>query len=63
MSVKELRKKIKKDVDVIPEDRLQSLSEYMASLKRPSIKQQIEEGRADEREGRTVNWRDVRDDV
>ena len=63
MSVKELRKKIKKDVDVIPASRLEKLSEYIATLKTPSLKQQMEEGLADMRAGRTRDYREIRDDV
>lgn len=63
MKTTELRKKIKKAVDGIPDDRLSSLADYVEFLKRPTIEERIVAAEKAVRAGRGVSWRKVRSDV
>jgi hypothetical protein len=63
MSVKELRKTIKKIVDRLPEGQLASLSDIVAAMDRPPIMARIRKAEKDFRAGRGKNWREIRGDV
>ena len=58
-----LRREIKKAIDRIPEDRLESLADYVAFLNRPSLKEQVEEAERAFTAGKGIDWRKVRSDV
>ena len=63
MSVTELRRKIKKEIDKVPSTRLASLADYVRFLNTPTVKDRIAQARKDFAEGKGVDWRKVRDDV
>lgn len=63
MTQTQLRSEIKKAVDRLPQDRLESLADYIAFLSRPALRQQVETAEADLKANRGTNWRKVRDDV
>ena len=63
MSRASLRKEIEKAIDRMPEERLSSLTDYVAFLNRPNLKQQIDAAERDLKAGKGVNWRKVRSDV
>jgi len=58
-----LRREIKKAVDQIPPERLESLADFVSFLTRPSLAQRIETAENDIKAGEGVNWRKVRSDV
>ena len=58
-----LRREIKKAVDRLPEDRLESVADYIAFVNRPTLKQRIEKAEEEFKAGKGINWRKVRDDV
>jgi len=58
-----LRREIKKAVDQIPPERLESLADFVSFLTRPSLAQRIETAENDIKAGKGVNWRKVRSDV
>jgi len=63
MSSVKLRREIKKAVDQIPPERLESLADFVSFLTRPSLAQRIETAENDIKAGEGVNWRKVRSDV
>jgi hypothetical protein len=63
MSTLELRREIKKAVDRLPPDRLESLADYVHFLTRPSLAQRLDEAEKAIAAGRGINWRKVRTDV
>ena len=63
MSIVELRREIKKLVDRLPPDRLNSLADYVHFLNRPSLGKRLEDAEKAIAEGKSVNWRKVRSDV
>ena len=63
MSTSELRKVIKKAVDKLPPDRLESLADYVNFLSRPSLDKRIKDAEQAFAEGKGKNWRSVRSDV
>jgi hypothetical protein len=63
MSTAELRRDIKKAVDRLPPDRLESLADFVAFLNRPSITQRVGAAEKAVASGKGVNWRKVRSDV
>jgi hypothetical protein len=63
MKNSELRRRIKKDVDRIPDERLNSLADYVEFLKTPPIEVRVAIAEKAIKEGRGVNWRKVRRDV
>jgi hypothetical protein len=63
MSTKELRQEIKKAVDRLPAERLESLADYVAFLGRASVDRRIKDGERAIAAGEGVNWRTVRSDV
>jgi hypothetical protein len=63
MSTGELRREIKKAVDRVPTERLESLAEYVQFLSRPSLKRRLKDAEEAIAGGKGVNWRSVRRDV
>jgi hypothetical protein len=63
MTTNELRREIKKTIDRVPPDRLESLADYVQYLTRPSLEQRIKEAEKEIAAGKGVNWRSVRRDV
>lgn len=63
MSTVELRRKIKKEIDRLPPDRLESLSDYVQFLNRPPLTQRVAAAEKAIASGKGVNWRRVRSDV
>jgi hypothetical protein len=57
MSTNELRKVIKKAVDHVPPDRLESLADYVQFLSRPSLEKRIEEAEEAFAGGKGQKWR------
>jgi hypothetical protein len=60
MAASILRREIKNAVDELPNDRLTSLADYVAFLKRPTLRQQIAKAERDLKAGKGINWRHVR---
>jgi len=58
-----LRREIKKAVDRLPPERLESLADYVLFLTRPSLVKRIKDAEKAITSGRGVNWRKVRSDV
>jgi hypothetical protein len=63
MSTALLRREIKKAIDTLPPERLASVADYIAFLKRPSLRERIEKAERDLKAGKGIDWRKVRDDV
>ncbi len=63
MTTVKLRSEIKKAVDRLPRERLESLADYVAFLNRPSVSERIAAADAAFVNGRGKNWRKVRKDV
>jgi hypothetical protein len=63
MSQTALKREIKKAIDQLPPDRLQSVADYVAFLNRPNLKERIEKAERDLKAGKGIDWRKVRDDV
>ncbi len=63
MSTVELRREIKKVVDRLPPERLNSLADYVQFLTRPDLTQRLAKAEKDLASGKGVNWRKVRSDV
>ena len=63
MSTTELRREIKKAIEQVPPNRLESLADYVHFLSRPSVEQRIKEAEQSFADGKGVNWRAVRSDV
>jgi hypothetical protein len=63
MSSVELRRQIKKAVDRIPPDRLESLADYVIFLNRPPLARRLQDAEKAISSGKGVNWRKVRSDV
>jgi hypothetical protein len=63
MSTGELRREIKKAIDRVPADRLESLADYVDFLKRPSLRTRLEDAEKQISAGEGKSWRAVRSDV
>jgi hypothetical protein len=63
MSKSELRREIKKAVDKLPPERLESLADYVHFLSKAPLMQRIEAAEQDIAAGQGKNWREVRADV
>lgn len=63
MSTVQLRREIKKIVDRIPPDRLESVADYVHFLTRPSLAHRLAAAEKAIASGKGVNWRKVRPDV
>ena len=63
MSSPKLRQQIKKAVDRVPTERLQSLAEYIQFLSRPPLVHLVERAEKAITTGQSVPWRSVRDDL
>lgn len=58
-----LRRKIKKEIDRLPDDRLESISDYIAFLNQKWLRERIEKAERDLKAGKGIDWRKVRNDV
>ena len=63
MSTAELRREIKKAVDRIPAERLESLADFVQFLNRPVMAERIAAAEKAIASGKGANWRKVRSDV
>jgi hypothetical protein len=63
MKTVELRREIKKAIDRLPPERLESLADYVHFLTRPSLSERLEEAERAIDSGEGVHWRRVRSDV
>ena len=63
MNSLELRRAIKKAIDRLPPERLESLADYVYFLTRPSLAQRLEEAEKAIASGQGLHWRKVRSDV
>ena len=63
MKTAELRKEIKKSLDLVPPDRLPSVADYVTFLSRPTLKQRIADAEQEFVAVKGVNWRKVRRNV
>ena len=58
-----LRREIKKAIDRLPTERLESLADYVHFLSRPSLAEKLKDAEKAIAAGKGVNWRKVRSDV
>ena len=63
MSGAALRREIKKAIDRLPVDRLESVADYIAFVNRPTLKDRIQKAEKEFKAGKGIDWRKVRDDV
>lgn len=63
MGTIKLRREIKKAVDRLPAERLESLADYIQFLIRPELQQRLLAAEKAIASGKGVNWRKVRSDV
>jgi len=63
MSTGELRREIKKLVDRLPPERLESLADFVQFLNRPALADRLKDAEKAIASGKGVNWRKVRKDV
>jgi hypothetical protein len=63
MSTTELRQEIKKAVDRLPPDRLESLADYVSLLNRPTLSRRLKEAEKAIASGEGTSWRKSRTDV
>lgn len=63
MSTVQLRREIKKAIDQLPPERLQSVADYVYSLNRPPLDRRLRDAEKAIASGKGVKWRKVRDDV
>ncbi len=63
MNTLKLRREIKKAIDRLPPERLESLADYVHFLTRPSLTRRLDEAEKAMSAGQGVNWRKVRSDV
>jgi hypothetical protein len=59
----ELRRQIKKAIDRLPPERLESLADYVHFLTRPSLARRLDDAEKAIESGQGLNWRKVRSDV
>ncbi|HEY8750647.1 MAG TPA: hypothetical protein VIM11_21865 [Tepidisphaeraceae bacterium] len=59
MSTIELRRAIKKAVDQLPAERLESVADFVSFLTRPSLAQRIQAAEKAIKSGKGVNWRNI----
>ncbi len=63
MTTLSLRGMIKKSIDRLPPDRLETLADFVAYLSRPDLKQRLKLAEREFKAGKGTNWRAVRRDV
>jgi hypothetical protein len=63
MSTAEMRRTIKKAIDQLPADRLESLSDYVQFLNRPPLLKRVKSAEKAIAAGKGAHWRKVRSDV
>jgi hypothetical protein len=61
MTTANLRREIKKAIDALPPDRLSSVADFVAFLRRPSLRERIEKAERELKAGKGIDWRKVRD--
>jgi hypothetical protein len=59
----ELRCQIKRAIDRLPPERLESLADYVYFLTRPSLARRLDDAEKAIASGQGLNWRKVRSDV
>jgi hypothetical protein len=63
MNITKLRRELKKAIDGLPAQRLESLADYVEFLSRPSLQERLREAEKAIAAGKGLNWRKVRSDV
>jgi hypothetical protein len=63
MSTVQLRREIKKAVDRLPPERLESLADFVSFLTRPTLMWRMKIAEKEIKAGKGVDWRKVRLDV
>ena len=63
MKTATLRREIKKVIDELPAERLESLADYVHFLNRPPVVQRVITGEKAIAAGKGTSWRKVRTDV
>ena len=63
MSTTELRRQVKRAVNALPRQQLESLADYVSFLNRPPLPQRLKAAEKAIAEGKGVDWRKVRSDV
>jgi hypothetical protein len=63
MNTLKLRREIKKAIDRLPPERLESLADYVHFLTRPSLTRRLDKAEKAIAAGQGLNWRKVRSDV
>lgn len=63
MSTAELKRSIKRAVDLLPQDELKSLADYAAFLARRDLMKEIQTAEKQLKAGKGVKWRAVLRDV
>jgi hypothetical protein len=63
MSTVKLRREIKKAIDRLPPERLESLADYVSFLNRPPLARRLADAEKAIAAGKGVNWRKVRSNV
>jgi hypothetical protein len=63
MSTSEFRREIKKAVDRVPAERLESLADYVQFLSRLPLEQRLKEAERAIASGKGLSWRQVRSGV
>lgn len=63
MSSIDLRREIKKAIDRVPSNRLESLADYVRFLSQSPLAKRLETAEKDVAAGKGVSWRKVRADV
>ena len=63
MSAVELRRRIKKEIDLLPLPRLESLADYVQFLNRPPLTDRLAAAKKSIAAGKGTNWRKARSDV
>lgn len=63
MTMTQLRRNIRKAIDNLPRQRLESLADYVRFLNRSTVKERIERAEEEFASGKGIAWRKVRRDV
>jgi hypothetical protein len=63
MSANALRRELKKAIDRLPPERLETVADFIAFVNRPTLKQRVQKAEEEFKANKGTNWRKVRDDV
>jgi len=63
MSAATLRRELKKAIDRLSLDRLESVADYIAFMNRPTLKERLQKAEEEFKANKGIDWRKVRDDV